>query len=444
MILARLLIPDDFGIICMAMVVVGFAGMFKDAGLSMATVQKDEINERQISTLFWCNVTLSIFLGLCVLVSSPLVSIFYKKTELTAVTAALSISFILSGLIIQHQALMRRHMMFTQLAYINIVTQIFSLIVAAILASIGWRYWALVISIMAQALLNIVMIFLYCPWFPQKPLKGTGVRQMLKFGGHLTGFNFLNYFITVFDQAIVGKYAGATELGYYTKAYGLLMTPLNNIKGPITAVLIPAMSRISYKQPRYANYYEQINSLLSILTTPMVIFLMWNAKKFITFFLGADWLAAAPIFQGFCVGGIIQPLAGLTGCVAISAGKPDMLLRWRIISFWIYPVCFLLGFWHNGIVGASYGRSIGLWFTFFPCLIYIIKGTSIMFSNLCIIIARSFIIAAIANLTVYFTFLGNNIIIGAIAILIATFTLNELLPGKKIGREIVGKIFTKK
>lgn len=443
MILARLLAPADFGIIGMVMVVVGFANMFKDAGLSMATVQKDKINEGQISTLFWCNVVLSVFLGLCVLLSSPLVALFYEKPELTAVTAALSISFLFSGSMIQHQALMRRHMAFKQLAYIQVVTQIFSLVVAAALAGLGWRYWALVGSTIALAVANMTMVFLYCSWIPKRPAKGTGIRDMLKFGGHLTAFNFLNYFIRIFDQAVVGKLAGATELGYYNKAYGLLMMPLNNIKMPITSVLVPAMSRTSIKKPKYAEYYEKANSLVSLMTMAGVIFLIWNAQKFILFFLGEKWLPAVPIFQGFCIGGVIQPLAGLTGCIAVSAGKPDKLLKWRIASFWIYPLCFVAGYWFLGITGAAIGRSIGLWIAFFPCLYYIAKGTSINFIKLCVLIARNLFLATAVNMIAYYTFLGNNILIAATTVLMLTIILNEILPMKKTGIELVWKIIKK-
>ena len=193
MVLARLLTPADFGLIAMVTVVVNFATMFKDAGLSMATVQKDKISHEQISTLFWINVLISVVLGLCVLAGSPLVAKFYGKPELTAVTAILSLSFILSGLSIQHATLLRRHMRFGNLAIVQIVSQVITLAVTILLALNGWRYWALVGGSLATALSTVVLTFIFCPWIPGRMQKGTGVRNMLKFGGHLTGFNFINY-----------------------------------------------------------------------------------------------------------------------------------------------------------------------------------------------------------------------------------------------------------
>lgn len=139
-VLARLLMPNDYGLIGMVMVVVQFAGMFTDAGLAMATVQKETISREQISTLFWINVLISTFLGLCVLASAPLVAWFYGKPELMAVTAVLSLSFFITGLAIQHQALLRRHMQFGSVAMIQIVSYVANLAVTIPLALAGWRY----------------------------------------------------------------------------------------------------------------------------------------------------------------------------------------------------------------------------------------------------------------------------------------------------------------
>ncbi|HRS95024.1 MAG TPA: oligosaccharide flippase family protein, partial [Candidatus Latescibacteria bacterium] len=140
-VLARLLTPADYGLVGMVTVVINFAAMFKDAGLSLATVQRDRITREQISTLFWINVLISAVLGLCVLASAPLISWFYGKPELTAVTVALSFSFIISGLTIQHQALLQRHMRFGALATMQIMAQVLYLIVTIGLAWMGWRYW---------------------------------------------------------------------------------------------------------------------------------------------------------------------------------------------------------------------------------------------------------------------------------------------------------------
>ena len=243
-VLARLLTPEDFGLIAMVTVVVGFAQMFKDAGLSMATVQKDRISHEQISTLFWINIIISAFLGVCVLVASPLVAKFYGRPELAAVTAVLSVSFIMSGLTIQHQALLRRHMRFGSLAIIQIVSQIITLVVTIVLALLGWRYWALVGGTITTALTGMILTLFFCPWVPGRMRKGTGIRDMLKFGMNLTSSSFLNYASRNVDKILIGATWGAGSLGLYNKAYSLLLLPIGEINAPMSSVAIPALSRL--------------------------------------------------------------------------------------------------------------------------------------------------------------------------------------------------------
>ena len=150
-VLARLLTPSDYGLIGMVAVVVGFAAMFKEFGLSAATVQKDDISPGQISSLFWVNFGVSLLLTVSVLAAAPFVAAFYGHPELVAVTAALSFSLIISGVTVQHAALLRRHMRFTSLALVSVVSQLLSTAVAVGLALAGCRYWALVGGTLASA-----------------------------------------------------------------------------------------------------------------------------------------------------------------------------------------------------------------------------------------------------------------------------------------------------
>lgn len=359
-ILARLLTPADFGIIGMVMVVVGFASMFKDAGLSMATVQKDEINEGQISTLFWCNIVLSVFLGVCVALSSPAVAWFYDQPALTAVTATLAISFLFSGMTIQHQALLRRHMMFKQLAYIQIMSQIIAIIVAVWMAWQGWSYWALVGSAIAQALANMVLVFLYCPWVPKRPVKGTGVRDMFKFGGHLTLASFMGYVSNNIDKALLGRYAGTIVLGYYTRAISILIIPITQINQPISSVLIPTLSRLQNNAEQFRKYYRFCNKAITMLGYPWIIFMLLEVKEIIPLLLGSQWLAVIPIFRVLCVSAFFLLTNSMsTGVVFISLGNTKRMVFANFISSSIRITLFLIGMrW--GVIGLAWAFSLSV------------------------------------------------------------------------------------
>ena len=238
-VLARLLTPDDFGLIGMVTVVINFLFIFKDIGLSDATIQKDEITRSQISTLFWINTLISLVLGLILAASGPLVARFYDRSELSPIMAVLAFTFVVEGLTIQHTALLRRHLRFTAVAIADILSRFSYLVTAIILALSGFSYWSLVGGHIVRSLVLMTFIFYHCPWMPGRMEKGTGVRKMMMFGGHLTVGHLLAYLARNLDGILIGRIYGAAPLGLYNKAYHLLMQPLSQIKLPLTHLALP-------------------------------------------------------------------------------------------------------------------------------------------------------------------------------------------------------------
>lgn len=375
-ILARLLTPDDYGLIAIVMVVVGFAKMFKDAGLSMATVQKDRISHEQVSTLFWVNIIVSVFLCVCVLASSPLVARFYGRPELTAVTAALSVSFIISGLMVQHQALLRRHMQFGSLAIIQVLSQVVTLGVAVVLALLGWRYWALVGSTITTALVSTLMTFFFCPWIPSRMKRGTGVRDMLKFGGHLTVFNFVNYISTNVGQVILGRTQDAFAVGNYTKAQGLLMMPLLQIRTPINSVMIPALSKCQNNPERYRRYYYSLIFFLAFVTMPLAFLMALFSREIILLLLGPQWVESIYLFRLFSLYAIVYTVATTRGLVLVTLGKTAKYTYWGI-ALGISRIVFMAIGSHWGAIGIAGGFVMVNYIIFLPSLFYCFKDTPI-------------------------------------------------------------------
>ncbi len=158
-VLARLLTPDDFGLIGMVTVVINFLFIFKDIGLSDATIQKEEITRSQISTLFWINTLISVVLGLILAASGPLVAKFYGRSELSPIMAVLAFTFVVEGLTIQHTALLRRHLRFTAVAIADILSRFSYLVTAIILALSGFSYWSLVGGHIVRSLVLMFFIF---------------------------------------------------------------------------------------------------------------------------------------------------------------------------------------------------------------------------------------------------------------------------------------------
>jgi PST family polysaccharide transporter len=340
MILARLLTPGDFGLIGMVVAITGFAEMFKNAGLSMATINKDHISHEQISALFWLNLAISLILGLCLLVGSPLVAMFYGRPELTAVTAVLSISFIISGLVIQHQALLNRHMMFSQLAILTVLLQLISMGVSIVFACLGWRYWALVAGMFVSTLVSVFLTYFFCPWMPGWIRKNSGAGRMLTFGGQLTAGNVSNYISMNMDNVLVGKYLGDVALGLYAKAYGLFLMPIVQFRNPMLNVAMPVLCALRDQPDRYAKYYLRIVNILATLVIPAAMYCVIEADFLIRFFLGPQWIGAVGAFRILAVAGIIFPFKGVQALLMVSMGYST---RWMYLEI-LYSVFYVISF----------------------------------------------------------------------------------------------------
>src|ERR1043166_5494169 len=183
-IMARLLTPHDYGLIGMVAFVTGFVSMYKDLGLSAATIQREEIDREQITTLFWVNVVLGLAITLFTIAIAPLVAWFYGEPRLTMLTVATASGFLISSFAVQHEALLRRQMRYFALAAIALLSVVTGYVVGIIAAWRGLSYWALVLSQLAVVSSGTLLTLVLCRWLPGPPKRNTGVRSMIKFGGN--------------------------------------------------------------------------------------------------------------------------------------------------------------------------------------------------------------------------------------------------------------------
>ncbi|HEX9629510.1 MAG TPA: lipopolysaccharide biosynthesis protein [Pyrinomonadaceae bacterium] len=353
--LARLLSPQDYGLIGMAVVVTGFVATFKDMGLSSATIQREEISTEQISTLFWINLGLSVLVALLTAAIAPIVAWFYGDSRLTLITIGLAVGFVFGGLAIQHSALLKRQMRFTALATIDITALLFGLGAAIIVACNGGRYWALVANQLVQGLTYAAGIWLVSGWRPGRPARHSGVRSMLGFGRNLTGFSIINYFARNLDNMLIGRFWGSRSLGLYSRAYQLLLFPIDQINSPIAAVAIPALSRLNDSPERYRQAYLRILQKVAIVTMPGMAFLIVCSDWIVRLALGPQWIEAGRIFALLGIAGMVQPIANTTGWLFISQGRTHHMFQWGLIGCSIIIVSIIAGLpWGAMGVAASY------------------------------------------------------------------------------------------
>lgn len=373
-VLARLLMPDDYGVLAMVMAITGFAGLFRDLGLSAAAIQKPDLSRPQQSNLFWLNVAMGALLTAIVAACSPLVAWFYGSPELTLVTLALSASFLISSLGTQHGARLIREMQFARQAVSSISGALVSLAVSIFLASLGFSYWALVWGILSGGLTSTLALFVLSPFRPEPPSRGTGIREMLKFGANVTGFEFVNYFHRNLDNILIGRFWGAEALGLYSRAYQLLMFPIQNIRGPINTVAFPALSKLRPEPEAYRAYYRRVSSIVAFISMPLCGFLFVSSGPIIQLALGNQWLGVVPIFSVLAISGFIQPVASLRGLVMLSTARGSAYLNWGIFNAVAVSLAFVLGVpW--GAIGVASSYAIVNYAILYPSLILAFKDT---------------------------------------------------------------------
>jgi O-antigen/teichoic acid export membrane protein len=369
MVLGRLLTPADYGLIGMVVVVTGFVSMFKDLGLSAATVQREEITSEQVSTLFWVNVALSIGVGMVTAALAPAVAWFYGEPKLTAIVIVYAVGFLFGGLTVQHEALLHRQMRFVAQSSCDIIALLATITVTILLAWRGAGYWALVGGHLTTSFVYMVGIWTVCRWRPGPPARGSGVRSLLRFGGNLTGFGVVNFFARNLDNMLIGRVWGSTQLGLYAKAYQLLTLPIDQINSPITTVAVPALSRLNDSPERYRRAYLRIIEKIAVVTMPGIALLIATSDWVVLVILGPQWTEASHIFAALAVAALIQPIANTTGWLFISQNRTDDMFRYGLVASTIIVAAIVIGLpW--GAVGVAAVYAL-VWVTIVtPMLFY--------------------------------------------------------------------------
>jgi len=445
-VLARLLTPKDYGLVAMVTAMTGFMMIFKDLGLSTATVQKAQTNHQQISTLFWINVAISTIAMFVTAALAPAIAWFYNEPRLTWIGLALSTSFLFVGLSVQHQALLRRQMRFTAIVTRDIASMLIGAVLAIVLAWRGAVYWSLVAMQVGTAASGAIMLWLVCKWRPGWPVRGAGVRSMLHFGLDITGFQIVNYFARNVDKILLGRFYGPFVTGLYSRAYSLFMLPVSQIRAPLIAVAMPALSHLQNEPIRYARYYYKLSSFIAFVTMPLAGFLFVCSENIIRLLLGEKWMDANAIFKILAVAAFIQAVESTRGLTLISLGLSKKYLKFGIFHSLFVVCCFIIGIrWGAQGIASAYVMSDYL--ILLPSLWYCFRGTPVSLVGFFKAISQP-ALASLATtavmLTAYRWLLVNQpdfVVIGAClaAGLVSYFLALVLMPG---GRQTLREFFS--
>lgn len=356
-VLARLLFPDDFGIIGMAVIFTGLVQTINELGLSAAIIQKRNITDSHLSTSFWISLGLGIILCITTIIISPYIADFFKNELVGPVVSVLSIGFVLGSCGVVHKSLLQKNIEFKKLAVTEISASIMSGTLSIILALLGFGVWSLVFGSVLNNFVSVMLVWKVCKWRPSMTFDLISFKELFGFGAHVMGSRFLNYIDSNVDYLLIGKLLSATALGHYTLAYQLSTFPLTKISSIITRVTFPTFSIIQDDNDMLRNAYLKVIKYISFVTFPMLAGMIAVSPEFIPIVFGEKWAPMIVPLQILCVAGALKSVVTTVGSILLSKGRADIQFKWNIFTAIVLPIAILIGI-RYGITGVAMAITI--------------------------------------------------------------------------------------
>jgi O-antigen/teichoic acid export membrane protein len=400
MILARLLGPKEFGLVGMVTAFTGILNLFRDFGLSTASVQRANVTEEQMSTLLWVNILVGAVLALLALILAPAIVSFYHEPRLFGITIVLAMGFLFNAAGVQHSALLQRQMRFTALSIISVVSLAVGALVAFSMAKLGFGYWALVAMTVMVPLVTTIGSWVTSGWIPGLPRRRVGIRSMLRFGGTITLNGLVTYVGYNLEKVLLGRFWGAEAIGIYGRAYQLTNIPTDNLNSAVGEVAFSALSRVQGEPVRFRSYFLKGYSLVTGMTLPITLAIALFADDLILVILGPKWKAAAIIFRLLAptvlIYGMIDPL----GWLLFSLGMVGRSLKIGLVLAPIVITGCVLGLPYGPKgVAFAYSAAMTLWLV--PHIAWCVHGTMISLRDIFVAVSRPLISGTVAAVVAF-------------------------------------------
>jgi len=368
-VLARLLAPSDFGVVTMVTTFSLLLMSFGLNGYTEAVIQREDLNHRLASNLFWINVGVGILFALVFSAGGSALAKFYNDPRVAHAAVGISLTIFFTNFSVIHLALLKRALLFSVTSANEILAGILSVVVMIPLAWAGYGYWSLVAGAVAKPLFQSIGAFYLCRWMPSLPGRVNGTTDVVNFAMHVYGRFAVNYCDRNMDNLLVGWRFGSDSLGLYKKAYDLFVLPANQLVMPVQEVALSTLSRLDRESSQYRRYFLSGLSILEFIGMAMGAILTLEGRDLIRLLLGPRWDASARIFIFFGPGIGIMLVYQTIGLLHLSLGKADRWFRWVLVEFTVSGLLFLLGLrW--GPAGVAAAWTVSFWILFIPAFWY--------------------------------------------------------------------------
>lgn len=341
-VLTKFLTSSDFGIMAMALVVIGLAQAYTDLGISNAIIQRPNPTKDNLSSLYWLEIMTGACLFLLMFLLTPLTVRFFNEPSLAKVMLGTSIVFLITPLGQQFQILMQRELEFRRLATIDIISSLTSTAITILAAFLGYGVMALVISQIAfYGCRSLQFLWFGLPrWKPALHFKRSDLRGYLYFGLYQMGERTVTYFSINVINIIIGKFLGPVALGHYSLAYQMIINPIFRFNTVFMTVAFPIFSKLQDKNGMLAKGYLHMTRFISFTIFPVLILIFFIAPVFVPVILGQQWRDVIPLIRILCFVGLFKSLGTATVPTYLAKGHADLGFIWNFIVSAVNGVLF--------------------------------------------------------------------------------------------------------
>lgn len=337
-VLARILMPSDYGLIGMLAIFIAISQLFIESGFSTALIQKNDCSNADYSTVFHFNLVVAVALYFVLFFTAPLIAKFYHTIELIKLTRVLSLNLIINSFSIVQQARLYIKLNFKAYALVSLLSVIISSSIALLMACNGFGVWVLVIQGLSYSLVKTLFLFYFDRWVPQLVFSVLSFKQLFGFSFKLLAAGLVSTIITNVYSILIGKNFGAKDLGFYTTAQKYPELLACTVVSILQGTTFPILASVQNDREHMVSIYERLMSMTVFIVMPIMTLLALLAKPFICVFLTDKWIPCVPLLQWLCLCRIITTISFFNMNIVNAVGRSDFYLKIEVLKS---PIVFL-------------------------------------------------------------------------------------------------------
>lgn len=358
--IARILIPEDYGLMEMASVLTGYVQIFSELGLGAAIIQKKDITIEELSSTFWFSMIVGAILSIVSFGLAYPTAWIFNEPRIIPITQLISVLFIIGALMIVPYNILSRDVKFKEIGMIQLVSVIVASLSMLMMAKAGFGVWTLINGTIIQRCVTVMLTFLITKWHPRLHFQFKEARPLLKFGINIAGSRSLFYMFQKSDKFIVGKIFNPQYLGYYSFAMQLASIPTDKIVSIVNQVSFPVFSRYQDDSAKIQEMYLKTTKYISLLIVPLFFGGFFFGDEIIVAILGEKWSPIIFVFKLFCIAQFIVSITAINSVIHSSQGRPHWAINFHLANTILMPISIFI------VARYGFNALVLPWITVYP------------------------------------------------------------------------------